>query len=81
MAFILAVVINGFGWLGARWIWFLTTAGLLIGLASMFTQSYRNTDGWGDLIGLLTFMICVIIGFAAGMIIEVIRLFLITRPK
>lgn len=81
LSFFLAIVVNGFGWLGARWIWTLTSAGLAAGLGAMFFYAYRDMAGWEDLAGLLAFLECVIIGFALGIVAEVIRYIRIKRTK
>src|SRR5690349_12560343 len=70
MAFVISFVANGFGWLGARWIWLLTTLGVAGGLILMFVNSSRDMSGWEDLSSLLGFFAGVVIGFIAGLAAE-----------
>ncbi len=70
---IVAAVINGMGWLGARWFWLLSSIGIGIGLASMIRSAYLNIDAWGDLIGFLYFMLFSAAGMALGLVAELIR--------
>jgi hypothetical protein len=70
---IVAAVINGMGWLGARWFWLLSSIGIGIGLASMIRSAYLNIDAWGDLIGFLYFMLFSAAGMALGLAVELIR--------
>jgi hypothetical protein len=80
-AFVMSLIINGFGWLGARWVWTLTTAGVAVGIAAIFIYANREMDGWGDLIGLLAFMECVVIGFALGLLADGVRFIAIKRRE
>jgi len=70
LAFGLSIIVNGFGWLGARWMWLLTTIGILAGCALMFYYSLRVNDGWGDLASFLGFAEGAILGFASGLLAE-----------
>jgi hypothetical protein len=72
LAFILSLVVNGFGWLGARWVWLITTIALVIGLMLMFVYVTKDLTGWEDLISLLAFGEAVVIGFVAGLAVEAI---------
>ncbi|OKP97359.1 hypothetical protein [Paenibacillus sp. P46E] len=65
-----SIIVNGFGWLGARLVWLITTAGILIGLGLMIVYTYREMSGWEDLAGFLTFAMFTLGGFAAGLLTE-----------
>ncbi|MNO14384.1 hypothetical protein D3C76_40270 [compost metagenome] len=65
-----SIVVNGFGWLGARLVWLITTAGILTGLGLMIAYTYRDMSGWEDLAGFLTFIMFALGGFAAGLLAE-----------
>jgi hypothetical protein len=80
LGFVLALVANGFGWLGARYVWLLTTLGIVFGLIVMYYYSTRNMTGWEDLFSFLGFMQGTIIGFALGVVVELI-LYLGRRSK
>lgn len=47
---------------------FLT--GLSVGFFEMFRVFIRQMSGWGDLIGVISLLIWVVLGLAAGMIVE-----------
>jgi hypothetical protein len=70
LAFVLMLVINGFGWLGARWVWLITTTGLTIGLILMFVYVMKDQTGWEDLVSIIVFGEAVVFGFVAGLIVE-----------
>lgn len=74
LSLVLAAIINGFGWLGARWLWLLTSVGLAAGLAIMAHYSTSDLSGWEDLASFLGFMQAIIIGFGLGVIAEIIAL-------
>lgn len=78
---VLSIVINGFGWLGARWLWLLSTLGLGSGLALMLYYSSRDLTGWEDLASFLAFMEGIIIGFALGVIAEITALIVRRRKR
>lgn len=63
------LIIGGTGWLGARWLPPIATAGLIAGLITMI-NSFSEIDGWGDLIGLLSFTFLLLGGLALGLIVE-----------
>lgn len=65
-----SIVVNGFGWLGARLVWLITTAGILAGLGFMMAYTYREMSGWEDLAGFLMFVMFALGGFAAGLLAE-----------
>lgn len=69
-AFALAVVVNGFGWLGARLVWAASTLGIAVGVGFMLAYSSRDMSGWEDLAGFLAFMLGGLIGFAVGLLAE-----------
>ncbi|WP_410513928.1 hypothetical protein PaeBR_05775 [Paenibacillus sp. BR2-3] len=73
-AFVVSAILNGFGWLGARFIWLITTIGIIIGLGLMFMYTYRDMSGWEDLAGFLTFTVFMLGGFTAGLVVEGIYL-------
>lgn len=50
----------------------LFIAGVLVGFADMFRVFLVNDFGWNDLAGLMSFFSYVVIGFFAGLIIQVI---------
>lgn len=81
LAFGLSIIINGFGWLGARWIWLLTTIGTIAGLGLMFYYSLRDLSGWGDLASFLGFLEGVVIGFAIGLLAEGVHFVIKLRKK
>lgn len=70
LSFILSVVVNGFGWLGARLVWTITSLGILFGLVLMFIYGSRDMAGWEDLAGFLVFAESIVIGFALGLLAE-----------
>lgn len=80
LGFVLALVANGLGWLGARYVWLLTTLGIVFGLIVMYYYSTRNMTGWEDLFSFLGFMQGAVIGFALGLVVELI-LYLGRRSK
>ncbi|QUL56156.1 hypothetical protein KDC22_06405 [Paenibacillus tritici] len=70
LALVFSGIINGFGWLGARLVWFFSTAGIVLGICLMYIYTYREMSGWEDLAGFLTFLICTAGGFVLGLIVE-----------
>lgn len=54
--------------------------GLLAGFIFMFETYSKDMDGWGDLIGFLTFLILALIGLIGGLIIQFI-VYLIKRKN
>ncbi|MDF2714789.1 MAG: hypothetical protein K0R28_1714 [Paenibacillus sp.] len=70
LAFALSVVVNGFGWLGARWVWGVTTLGTLTGVVLMFVYVSRDMSGWEDLASFLAFAEGVVLGFVLGLLAE-----------
>lgn len=70
---IVAGVINGMGWLGARWFWLLSSIGIAVGLASMIRSAYLDIDAWGGLIGFLYFMLFSAAGIALGLVAEIVK--------
>jgi hypothetical protein len=81
LAFILSLIINGFGWLGARWVWLITSIGLVIGLILMFVYVIKDQTGWEDLVSIIVFGEAVVFGFVAGLIVEGIVLLKNSRRK
>lgn len=59
------------GWLGARWIWGLSTLGMAAGLAAMAVYGNDRT-GWEDLVSFAAFLMFTAAGLAAGVIAEII---------
>lgn len=78
---IVSVIVNSLGWLGARLVWIITTAGIIIGMGFMFSYTYRDMSGWEDLAGFLSFSLFTLVGFAIGLLAEGIRLLIKCWPK
>ncbi|WP_238655090.1 hypothetical protein [Paenibacillus piscarius] len=74
LSLIFSAIVNGFGWLGARLLWVITTAGIVVGLCFMYLTTYRDMSGWEDLAGFLAFWVYSLGGLALGLIAEGIRL-------
>lgn len=74
-----SVVVIGSGWLGARWVWGLSTLGLASGIILLFVYGSRDMDGWEDLVGFLAMSEAVVIGFALGLIVELASWFVRRR--
>lgn len=74
LSLIFSAIVNGFGWLGARLLWVITTAGIVLGLCFMYLTTYRDMSGWEDLAGFLIFWVYSAGGLALGLIAEGIRL-------
>lgn len=81
LAFFLAIVVNGLAWLGARWVWLITSIGIAVGFLLMFHYANRDMSGWDDLASMLGFMVGVVIGFGAGLIAEIINYVIGLRRK
>lgn len=81
LAFALSIVVNGFGWLGARWIWGVTTLGILTGVVLMFVYASRDMSGWEDLASFLAFAEGVVIGFVIGLLAEGGRWLMMRRKR
>ena len=75
-SFIISGILNGFGWLGARLVWLITTVGIIIGLVLMFLYTNRDMSGWEDLAGFLTFAVFMLGGFIVGLLTEGIYRFM-----
>ncbi|KGE18975.1 hypothetical protein [Paenibacillus wynnii] len=73
-AFVISGILNGFGWLGARYLWLLSTAGIMLGMILMYAYTSRDLSGWEDLAGFLTFVVFMVGGFAIGLLVEGINL-------
>ncbi len=71
---VISLVFSLAGWLGARWIWLFSNAGLIAGLIAMSAYTAEQT-GWEDLAGFLTFMLFTICGFAAGSVAQIVAFF------
>ncbi len=69
LSFILALIVSGLGWLGARWMWAITSVGILGGFILMYMYSGDMT-GWEDLASLAAFFMAVIIGLGLGLLVE-----------
>ncbi len=63
------LIIGGAGWLGARWFPPIAALGLVSGLIVML-NSFAQMDGWGDLVGLLSFAFLLLGGLALGLLVE-----------
>jgi hypothetical protein len=81
LAFGLSIIVNGFGWLGARWVWLLTTIGILAGWGLMFYYASREMNGWGDLASFLGFAEGVAFGFGLGLLVEGVYFILKARKR
>lgn len=57
---------------------FIFLTGVLIGFIQLYDMFARNLDGWGDLAGLMSYFIWLIIGLVSGLIIQAI-IFLIRK--
>lgn len=71
LAAAVSVVYNLVGWLGARWLWGFSYAGLFAGLLSMATYAGRAT-GWEDLASMLSFLVLTAGGIAVGIVAEIV---------
>lgn len=70
-----------FGYLNARVVFFATSAGVLAGIL-MMAASYIRQSGWEDIIGPILFIELSLLGFAAGVLLEVVCfIFKVTRSK
>jgi hypothetical protein len=58
------------GWLGARWVWLGTMAGMLAGFVLMVPYANDPGTGWEDLTSLAAFMQAIFYGILAGIVIE-----------
>ena len=74
LALVFSGIVNGFGWLGARLLWAITTAGIVLGIGLVYLSTYRGMSGWEDLAGFLTFGVFSAGGLALGLIAEGVRL-------
>lgn len=75
LAAAVSAVLHTLGWLGARMVWLMATAGIVVGLLLMFIYTFRDMSGWQDLAGFLAFSLFSLGGFALGLILEgVVRL-------
>ncbi|MBC8081288.1 MAG: hypothetical protein H7X86_13160 [Gorillibacterium sp.] len=81
LAFVVSGVVNGFGWLGAKYIWMITTLGLVIGLGLMYFYSARDLTGWEDLASILGLMEGLLIGFVVGVLVEGVYLIMKGRRR
>ena len=70
LAGVIVLLITLAGWLGARWLWLASMAGLAAGFLFMAPYAGSDQTGWGDLASLLAFMQAVILGMLAGIAIE-----------
>jgi hypothetical protein len=59
------------GYLGARWVWGLSTLGMAIGLAAMALYSNDRT-GWEDLVSFAAFLMSTVFGLTVGLIAEIV---------
>ncbi len=65
----IGLIIGGAGWLGARWLPPITILGLVLGLVIMLSN-FAEIDGWGDIVGLLSYTFLLLAGFALGLVVE-----------
>lgn len=59
------------GWLGARWIWGMSTLGMAIGLVAIAVYG-NDPTGWEDLVSFAAFLMFSVFGLAAGVAAEFI---------
>ncbi|MFD0589602.1 hypothetical protein ACFQZE_16555 [Paenibacillus sp. GCM10027627] len=71
LAAVLSFVFGLAGWLGAKWLWGLSSIGVLLGLVLMATMA-DDRSGWEDLVGFLSFLMITALGIAAGLLVEAI---------
>lgn len=69
LSFVLSLIVNGSGWLGARWLWVITSVGILGGFILMYKYSSDMT-GFEDLASFLGFFMAVIFGLGLGLLVE-----------
>lgn len=75
LAAAISAVLHILGWIGARMVWAMATAGILTGILFMFGYSFRDMSGWQDLAGFMAFSLFSLGGFALGLISEgIVRL-------
>lgn len=60
------------GSLGARRTFALAHLGLVVGYALLLNSFARMADGWADLAGVATFLICGAIGLALGLLADLV---------
>ncbi|WP_151208718.1 hypothetical protein [Paenibacillus yonginensis] len=63
-------IVHVCGWLGGRLIWLISTAGLVIGIYTMFRYASRDMSGWEDLASFMSFMLLTAGGFLIGLLAE-----------
>lgn len=63
------------GSLGARRTFALAHLGLVVGYALLLNSFSRMADGWADLAGVATFLICGAIGLGLGVIADLVAYF------
>ncbi|MCX7921505.1 MAG: hypothetical protein N3B21_05745 [Clostridia bacterium] len=71
LSFIISFVVCLFGYLGKRFIFSFTTIGVIAGLIAMI-YTYTRKTGWEDLIGPIMFLELTLIGFALGLVLEIV---------
>ena len=74
-------VLSGLGFLGARLTVLGAAAGIVIGYVQMVVAFVRSTDGFGDLAGLVGFLLLTTVGFGAGLVADLVRWLLARRDR
>lgn len=75
LALVIALIINGAGWLGGRVVWLVASLGIVAGQISQLYYSLRELEGFADLAGFLAFFLLAIFGLVAGILAEVVWYF------
>jgi len=78
---IASAMVSGLGFVGARLTVLGATAGLALGYIQMVVAFVRSTDGFGDLAGLVGFLLITAIGFGAGLLADIVRWVLARRQR
>jgi len=71
-----SLIISTFGFLDLRFVFSLTSIGIIIGIILMISVMGGNKNGWEDLIGIALFLEFSVFGLAAGIIAELCAFFI-----
>lgn len=80
LSFIVGLISFGLYLLKPKIAFSLFLAGMIAGFFIMISSYMKDMDGWGDLIGLMTFFMFALIGLASGLIIQIV-VYLINKNK
>ncbi len=72
---LVSLLICGFGYLGLRFVFSLTSLGIVTGIILMIISVNSDRNGWEDLLGVVLFLEFSVIGLAVGVISELIAFF------